>query len=226
MKLIVPKTLGRLLRRLPRKKNKHKPVRNHLIFPPSPRQTERTPFSALSLRLRLHHNNNKKGKIIMQNKFLQTTAALAIFVLSSVGPWTITASQGMNDCCDEALERNAARSKRSTVVYVQNMSQCYLTRDHHSLKGGEWELTPHETIRPGETLGFASVSCGFMTGTEGTAEYVCYAHNCKLKLYWNRPFEGSSENSATLYNGPRAHYTQKSGGDGNHAVVRFFFRDL
>lgn len=106
---------------------------------------------------------------------------------------------------------------RSVVITVQNNTDSELIRSYYSLSGGIWDVVPPEKIAPGKPGVFESESDGFLTGTEGEADYTIDREGT-VKFFWDDPYAGSNKYS---YQAPKGYAVEISGGDGDNANVTF-----
>lgn len=95
---------------------------------------------------------------------------------------------------------------RSTKITFVNSSPFNLIRVEQHLDHGIWmdSMHPPEVIEPGQTVAWGSESSGFMTGTEGSAEYrICGNYEnagpqdlrISFKVHWDNPYDGSNSRS-------------------------------
>ena len=133
-------------------------------------------------------------------------------------------SMGEDIAVDNNLEGSARQSSRSVVSYFHNNSDHKVTRAAYEVVTGEWLETPPAKIPSHEWGAFASVSCGFMTGTSGWVTYRCADCNEEVGITWNNPYAGG--NTYIVNHNQVKHKIVRSGESGDNAVVRFFWNDL
>ncbi|WP_329404178.1 aegerolysin family protein [Streptomyces melanogenes] len=117
---------------------------------------------------------------------------------------------------------------RNVDVTVVNHTNCTLRLDSTSLDHGVWNNKgqPPQVIGAGGTGTFGSGDLGWLTGTEGRAQY--HAEDCHsgtvhngavVKLHWDNPYIGS--NSYDTGGSDSDFSRSTSGGSGNRTAVAF-----
>ncbi|WP_441247952.1 Crystal protein ET79 [Kitasatospora sp. McL0602] len=108
---------------------------------------------------------------------------------------------------------------RSTQVTVYNNSGHILGRTSVGLDHGIWSGSqlPPSLINPGTRAVWSSESAGFMTGTEGSADYFM-AGVGPVTITWDNPYSGHNGYTCTP---PGGHSCSISGDNHNNARVTF-----
>ncbi|MFD8979027.1 Crystal protein ET79 [Streptomyces sp. NPDC059564] len=134
---------------------------------------------------------------------------------------SFTLSGGPRDRMAKAASQSvsAVTPVRSVRVKVVNGSGTLLARTGAELKWGIWsgDSLPPSLINPNARADWQTESEGFMTGTEGSAEYVL-AGGGKVVFRWNNPFSGSNSYACEV---PATHSCATAGGGGKNAEVVF-----
>jgi len=114
---------------------------------------------------------------------------------------------------------SAFPADRSVDVRVYNNTESYMTLWNKSLAHGCWSTQP-TNILVGTISDFGAQSCGFLTGTEGQADYDA-PNSDDFQIYWDNPFVGSNSYSVTVSN--KSKYSVKyTGGGGDHSRILVF----
>ncbi|WP_165960874.1 aegerolysin family protein [Actinocrispum wychmicini] len=96
-----------------------------------------------------------------------------------------------------------AGDARSAAVIINNTTDATLVGIHKNLDHGCWETEPPATIGPHQTVLWKTVSCGFMTGTEGDVDYgVNSKDGDQLHVHWDIPWSGDNSfdgNTSVFY---------------------------
>ncbi|MEU7259660.1 Crystal protein ET79 [Streptomyces rimosus] len=113
----------------------------------------------------------------------------------------------------------AASAARSTHVTFQNRTSSELTRTSSSLEHGTWSenLLPPDRVYPMSNGIWQSESNGFMTGTQGKAEYNMFGIG-SVSISWNNPYAGSNSYSCSV---PVGYTCRRDGGSGDNTAVTF-----
>ncbi|MFD5921354.1 Crystal protein ET79 [Kitasatospora sp. NPDC058201] len=112
----------------------------------------------------------------------------------------------------------AVQAARSTRVTLVNQSGSQMVQSWENLSHGCWtngEL-PLQYLFVGQSITWASESCGALTGTEGDVGYVVAGGS--VSIHWNNPYLGSNSYSCTV---PGGYSCERTGGGGNNAEVTF-----
>ncbi|MFF4590873.1 Crystal protein ET79 [Streptomyces sp. NPDC001388] len=119
---------------------------------------------------------------------------------------------------DAARPAAAPSAARSTGVTVNNYSGSGMQRVWAGLAHGCWTdgQLPTDYLPSGRSTAWGSQSCGFMTGTEGDADFA--VDGGQVKIHWNNPWAGSNSYSCTV---PDGYSCTRSGGSGDNANVTF-----
>lgn len=104
---------------------------------------------------------------------------------------------------------------RSFSMRVHNYSGEDLTRTEMALAHGEWTEMPPEKIAEGDHVTIASESAGFLTGTEGHANYT--SESGEWRIYWDNPYWGSNQFSVVT---PAGCGSINDGISGDNAALR------
>lgn len=131
---------------------------------------------------------------------------------------------------DAANVSAAQAAARSTWVTLVNQTGCDLTlTGDYGLDHGEWTREPPAApgyIRAGSWASWGSESNGFLTGTEGHAQFA--TSECRplshrvITIHWDNPYIGA--NSYDYGGTDPAFWVPHSGGSGNNANVTFYAR--
>jgi hypothetical protein len=117
----------------------------------------------------------------------------------------------------------ASAAARSTTVKLENNSGCPLFRTGYNLNHGEWgKDQPPTIVAPGTTAQWSSESNGFLTGTEGDAEFMtlfCDIQFANVRVYWDNPYFGANRYNYDKTD-PRF-LAPWDGGGGNNTTVTF-----
>src|SRR5689334_2318917 len=113
----------------------------------------------------------------------------------------------------------AARSVKATLVNQADRKLVRAGEPH--LDHGEWITEPPGSIDPGTNGEWKSESNGVATGTEGWVEYTLGGVDGKSHFGWNNPFVGSNSYD---HSAPPGYVTDRSGGGGNDATVKFYIK--
>jgi hypothetical protein len=85
------------------------------------------------------------------------------------------------------------------------------------LSHGEWDVPPPPVIPAGVVTAWTSQSDGFLTGTQGTAQYQVGADPSHvLTLEWDNPYAGSNSYSASV---PQPFNVAQHGGPGDNSFI-------
>ncbi|MEU9077990.1 hypothetical protein [Kitasatospora sp. NPDC048538] len=115
----------------------------------------------------------------------------------------------------------SVRAARSTTVVLNNTSDRALVLTSDNLDHGCWTHEPPARIEAGASASWESESCGFMTGTEGSAFFAIDGESGPdLRIHWDNPFYGSNSYSETV---PSGYKINRTGGDGNDATATYAF---
>ncbi len=110
---------------------------------------------------------------------------------------------------------------RMVAVVLKNASTETLNYISASLSHGAWDVEVPVEISPGELGAWTSVSDGFMTGTQGSAQFFIGTDESRIvTLNWDNPFYGGNSFSASA---PAPYNIPHQGGIGDIAVVVFAF---
>ncbi|MGA4844349.1 aegerolysin family protein [Streptomyces sp. G45] len=118
-----------------------------------------------------------------------------------------------------------ANAARSTKVYFENRTGCILVNTASSLDHGIWTNGVPRDVSDGQTITWESESSGFMTGTEGRAEFTAYEcsnsslNRKQVRVHWDNPFVGSNKYDEDGTDG--AFKMTRSNGSGNNATVNW-----
>ncbi|MCM2387319.1 aegerolysin family protein [Streptomyces albipurpureus] len=142
------------------------------------------------------------------------SAAIAMAGMSVLAP-NAAAAEKPNSVAT-AKSPVGVQAARSTKVVVVNKTGTNLQRSWTDLAHGCWTngALPPDNISDDRTISWQSESCGFMTGTEGTAKYSLSGG--EVNFYWNNPYAGRNSYDCSA---PAGYRCQVSGGGGNNAVV-------
>jgi hypothetical protein len=122
---------------------------------------------------------------------------------------------------------------RSVLVNLQNQTTQTLTRMNFGLRGGIWssgpngQMVPPEQIPPQKNSTWQSESNGFMTGTEGFADYEIGSGGDPkqiVSLIWKNPFRSKNSYPSSI-SIPNNYRLEKTDGQGNNAAVTFTLHD-
>ena len=114
----------------------------------------------------------------------------------------------------------AHAAARSVIVNFTNLSDTALVLASDNLDHGCWTVQPPGRIEAGSTVTWESESCGFLTGTEGEADFTIETGG-SAHFHWDNPFVGSNSYDQSV-SGP-GYLANHSGGGGNNATVSFTF---
>jgi hypothetical protein len=114
----------------------------------------------------------------------------------------------------------AHAAARSVIVNFANLSDTALVLAGDNLDHGCWTVQPPARIEAGSTVTWESESCGFLTGTEGEADFTIETGG-SAHFHWDNPFAGSNSYDESVI-GP-GYLANHSGGGGNNATVFFTF---
>jgi hypothetical protein len=112
-------------------------------------------------------------------------------------------------------------ASRSVDVYFDNQTDIMLTRRTFGLAHGIWtnDKVPPEQIAGQTKAYWRSESDGFMTGTEGFAEYYPGVDlESIVRVIWDNPWLGSNKYTESA---PSGYKISHSGGSGDNATVTF-----
>jgi hypothetical protein len=116
-------------------------------------------------------------------------------------------------------------ASRSVLVNFQNQTSQTLSRTSFGLEGGIWsngsngQMVPPDQIPPQTNVAWQSESNGFMTGTQGYANYEIAGNASQtVNLGWDDPYSGSDSYTGTC---TPPYSLATSGGQGNNATVIF-----
>ena len=109
-------------------------------------------------------------------------------------------------------------ASRSVTVVIKNATfSDDMTLLSSSLSHGEWDVQPPAVIAPGLVAAWTSQSDGFMTGTQGKAQFrVGNNPSSILTLNWDNPYVGSNSYNAAV---PPPFFTEYHGGPGDNSFI-------
>lgn len=112
---------------------------------------------------------------------------------------------------------------RSVTVILTNESSVPLWLSDAGLSHGEWDVSPPAAVNPGLIAAWTSQSDGFLTGTQGWANFnVGDGSNGTLNINWDNPYYGGNSYSCSATPPYQTFYW---GGNDSNAIVCFAFRN-
>jgi len=119
-------------------------------------------------------------------------------------------------------------ASRSVLVDFQNQTSQTLTRTNFGLEGGIWssgpngQMVPPDQIPPNTNVTWQSESNGFLTGTQGFANYQIAGNSSQtVAVTWDNPYAGSDSYTGVC-SPPYA--LDPLGGEGDNATVIYTLR--
>lgn len=109
---------------------------------------------------------------------------------------------------------------RMVAVVLKNWTRdAQLKYIASSVSHGEWDVSVPAEVPPQTIAAWSSESNGFLTGTEGQAQFQIGSDpSSVLTLTWDNPYAGSNSFSGTA---PAPYSVAQQGGVGDIAVVVF-----
>lgn len=120
---------------------------------------------------------------------------------------------------DIEWQNELAKAQRSVTVTIENKTRWVLKRRDQRIIQGIWALFPAEVIPPNQSTTFATLSHGWMTGTEGKLYYSIPGIKGDLIFYWCNLWIGDKVFKAR---GPPNVYIENTAIKSNQAKVTFY----